>query len=447
MWAVDVAEGQPVRGPALSILEGSATVVSLHFACSLDALGLAPGEIEPRDIASDRVPLPRALGVQTLTVDQDGSSAWQALPGAPDNIIEALRFLPIDQQIDCTTTAPTLAIDLLPTAERRGAATFGIPLRSGEFLVGTALDNHVVFEATGRSRTVSIGVEGPFIAAYEAPDQTLWLLAKDGRVVSGRLGGSWAVETLVPILRRDPETDEPTSDFGALVGPDNSDDPFELYAATDDQTFVRFDGTRLTELTRTDRDQRDDGCDDLREPELLWVGPGRILAGDVARDCRAVTFFENNVPTIERFLNRRDRVELLERDPDGAAVLGTLRGEVWRRDDDGWTRLGSTTRSNAEPIIVIQDSMVVGSRLGLPGTFQWIQFNDGTVCPLPPANLPLVFAAWPTDAFQWLVFTRQRTFAFGEPEQELDFGVIRMSASPTQATDCGGGTISLQPFR
>lgn len=446
LWAVDVAEGQPVTGPALSV-DQDVTLVSLHFSCPLSALGLGPGLIRLTERLTERptstVLLPRALGIQALEIDNGAASDWQSLPAPPVAVVEALRRLPIDAASFCATRSPGLATERLPATEGAGAAKFGLPLRAGLFLVGTALDRYVLFERTGERREVTIDVPGPFLAAYEAPDETVWLLAKDGRLVSGRLGGRWRTETSsVPITRRGPSSGLPTSDFGALVGPDTVDAPFELFAATDDQTFVRFDGTQLTDLTFVDRSRQDDGCDTLREPELVWVSPGRVAAGDVANDCRAVTWLDNGTRIVERFLDQRDRVDLLAKRTDGTVLLGSHRGEVWRHTDDRWTRIGITGRQAAVPFITIGESLVVGSSMGSAGTFQWIELTDDNVCPLPPANLPLTLTAWPTAMNEWLLLTIQRTFSFGEPEQALDFTPIRMRLSRLPA--CTGGQITFQ---
>ncbi len=442
LWAVDVDEGRPVAGPDLS-LQGSNELITIHFSCPLTALGLPPGEVSLAATPAEQVPLPQALGLQSFRIEDDASETWTILDRLPTPVRDALRRLPVEPPSACEGRAPELDTTPVPGATGRGRATFALRLQSQRFLIGTATERYFLFDRTGASQSVDIPVEGPFVAGYEAPDETLWLLASDGRTASGRLGGEWTVETSsVPIVRTLVENNvvvgrEVAS--GVLVGPSQAGAPFELYAATDDRTLARFDGTAWSDLSQGRREPSP--LIDTQSPELVWLGPGRAVAGDVTDDRQALTWIEAGaIDRVERPL-RGDDAPVFLNEPNGgpfesaSLLMGTQLGRVYLYESQQWTQIGETGRFAAVPITSFQDDLLVGSFQGL--SFRWYGLVDDEVCPLQPEILPFVFDAWRIAGDEWLLFTQS---GFSD---DSDFGTLRMRARPADGAACPGGTISL----
>ena len=440
---VDVAV-EASGGPALSLSAG-AELVAIHFACPLSALRLPAGEVELRREEADEVPLPRALGLQQLQIGGGASSDWQTIASVPAEVIEALKRLPVEPlSSECERVSPRLAVESIPVMEARGRAAFGMPLRSGEYLVGTALDRYFVFNADGTSRLVTVGDGvGPFVAGYEAPDGELWLLARDGRLVSGRIGGPWTVATSSVPIAREVRNDDGASVkrvvFADLAGPDRTDVPFELFAATDERTLAHYDGITWTNISVATRPDSPGGVE-IR-PQVIWLAPGEAVASNVGTTLGDVVWTEDARIDREDRLPLDDGVSSLQRTADGGLFLGTVGGDVYANDGTTWSLVGRTDRVIAAPIIDYEDGLLVGSvrgALGVFGSFEWSFLTDERACPIPPANLPVVVEVWQIGRGEWMCWTIQST------NDGDDFGALFLRAERSvDAAPCPGGTVEL----
>ena len=424
IWAVDVTEGGPVPGPDLA-LQGSGELVAIHFSCPLDALGLAGGEALLKTVPETEVPLPRALGVQSLRFDGNDVGSWETTNRVPVEVTEALRRLPV-QTIpnDCMGRVVSFSTELIPGLPGRGNAVFTLLLQSDQMLVGTNAERYFLVERNASAAPISPGIDGPFVAAYQAPDSRLWLLADDGRIVTGPVQGPWTETSSVPV----------SQDFknGKLVGPDRGDVPFELFAAAGDRTIAHYDGTDWTDLSILQSDES-------RNPELVWLGPGRALAASVDPEDHRVVWIEQGQTRSEPAIDDRDSVIGLWRFEDDRLMLGTRGGNVRQFDGTSWISLGTISRPRAFPIVPFMDSFLVGSQEGLlnTGRFRWFQATEVGLCPVEPDGLPFVLAAWQTKEDEWLLITASR-FA-----SDADFGTVFMRVTPAQGVACPGGTVPL----
>ena len=434
-WAANVAQDGTIAGPVISLRE-DATVVSIHFGCPLSELGLAEGPIPLRSTPVDNVPLPRALGLQALDIEAGQPTEWRTIPEVPSNVSMALLRLPLDGPGGCETEVSTLRLEGIRSFTDIGRATFALRLRSNRMLVGTALGRFLLVNADASTEQVSLVDVGPVIAGFEDPDDTIWVLARDGRIASGRIGGTWEIETSTVPMSPQPEDDLVID--AKLVGRRSEQESFALYAAVADRTLARFDGTEWTDLSVTSRVDRIEH----RTPTLAWLGDGRVLAGGVARNPNDVIEAEGtSVSEFELFGDDNDYPTFMHGEADGAVLIGTNEGALGRFRNGAFDSLGNVRRVVSGPMLDLDNRLVVGTRTRfLSASFQWVEVDGGEDCRLPPSNIPLVVQVLPSQTNQWLLVANQSAF-----DDRSDVGLFRLRAESPAGAVCPGGTITLQP--
>ena len=449
VWGIDV-EGESVGGPTLS-LNKSSSMVSIHFTCPLSAMGLPRGPIELLPEEKARIQLPDALALQALSIEDGRASTWTAIDELPSPVATALRRLPteVTEPSMCDERASTLDIQGRGGPDLRGRSNFVLPLRSGDFLVGTALDRAYRVDRTGRMSLVDLAPDGPWLAAYEDPNQKIWLVAADGRTASGTIDGQWIVETsTVPFKAFQLEgaaTDIPITS-AALVGPDTNDVPFELFAAGEGRTLARFNvaTSTWTEIRVDEKRDRPLGRFSWAGgPRLLWLGERQVLASGVTDDDHELIYVDGDEITREQLPGSAGRPLTLVPQPDGLMV-GTLAGRLLQETPDGnWVQLATNNFQYARPIVRDEEVLLVGRIFRLPllddlGAFRWLQLIDGELCPVGPAFAPVAYEAHQIAPSEWLIFTLN-----GSADDE-DFGVARLTIGPPgPGGPCSGGTIDL----
>ena len=451
IWAFDVDPGLPVRGPSLS-LQGTVDLFSVHFPCPLSLLGIPEGRLGLRTDRRPFVPLPRALGIQTLRIDDGNASTWSSTVAVPVEVKDALQALPVGTPVsNCTGRTPTVTLE--PAADIPddvGEATVVHPLRSGDFFVSTENEMHFIIDGTGNATPVTIDVEAQFLAAYEQPDGTIWLLSDDGRLVSGIVGGAWTVaSSTVPFARPAREggeiVDKARVEQAALVGPDVAGVPMELFAAGDDRTLAHYDPatdtmTDLSVVIRPRNSPNFYASLNSYQADLIWLGPGELIASDVADNRDQLVYVRNgdaNVVREEQLEN--DGVSTIVTRSNGTIMMGTTAGQVLVFANPSWTPVARISRRQARPFSQYENSLLVGS-VGRPPLneriFQWFQVLDTDACAVGDPNLPIVEAIRQLDAQSYLLITK------GELNNR-DFTVRIMTLSPATGPTCTGGTIPL----
>lgn len=433
IWAIDVGPDAPTVTPTLSVI-GTSRLVAVHFRCPLTALGLPPGEITLKPSPEPEIPLPAAIGLQSLVIDGGEATEWTPILELPPNALTALRRLPSEPRVwDCIGRTISIDIGSVSAPRPRGRATFALALKSDRILVGTDRALAFTIDTVGTFREVTLAPGGPWLAAYQGPDERIWLLDEDGRLASGRLDGPWTIATSsVPVSR--------SVLSAALAGPRDDQTPFELYAAAEDRTLARFDGQTWTDLTANPRSEVPDSALALALPDLHWLGPGRVLASGVTRRLGTVVWIEAQTSTrTQRVLSGGDIFVEFRETASGTLLGGTLFGELRLFDGTQWPVIEANGEGYAAPIIPFEDTFLVGGIDGLTlGRFQWFQLTEaGGLCPVGTLRLPAAIALWSIGPLQWL------HLAASSIETREDFGVIRIIGHPATREVCAGGAFPL----
>lgn len=308
--AADLSDGPSAVGWDLPTDQAVDRVWLFAYDRSLSALGLKAGELPPGADADPLLPRPDRAYWNSVAVD--APAEWAQTQDPPPFRVGT----PLDP---CGTLEVELAE--LPGTEVEQMASV-VLLDPDTALIGTLPGRLFEVESSGRVRErVGTSTRALHLAAYLGPDGELTVLDV--------LGGIWRGPIGAPIL----EVDGPTGprrylDSGNVVG--WGEERWVVHAS---RRWLYFDGQAWQQLY--DGPPTDDNVD------AIALGPGEALATGLLPG--VVHHFRAGRVELERFSD--DAVELgtnFLQHPRLGLYLGTSQGELYRRDDRGWTWIGTS---------------------------------------------------------------------------------------------------------
>lgn len=315
---------------------GERTLYALYFDCGLEALGLEPGALA---FGSGNA-LPAAREVFAAAPGEE----WAALDVLPD----AIRDLKIAGVADQTCRAPIDARFVVPReAGGGGEVRFVEAFGEGAALFATA---------NGRLSLIEDGAVRPWmelmfptLGAVFLDDGALWLAARGGAVISGRV---FAGETFVARPTR-------TSTRGMTRLRLDGATEDEIYLVSDQRSFERFDGSSWSVLY--------EGSGELMRSRsaVVRIGPGEAIAIGPA------------APGIVRY---REGVATVESLPEGAAisaakidgvgvVAGNDLGSLFLDTAGGWRALDVDAMTGVRAIAALEGMILFGGEAGVMHRF------------------------------------------------------------------------------
>lgn len=179
--AADAGDIRRSDGP-LAKLPGAARLTVLPYPCTLNQLGVAPGEQELAD-PSDLRPLPQPIDPQVLDLDGEGPPEGWRPAGSEE--LEAARGRPVDVDfLRCPSLVALDAMELTGTSSAYGHVA--LPLEE-EWIVLTEVGRYFrVPREGGPARLDPAGLGPPIIGAFTRSAST-YAYTKDGRLLAGPL--------------------------------------------------------------------------------------------------------------------------------------------------------------------------------------------------------------------------------------------------------------------
>jgi hypothetical protein len=298
----------PVAAPEFAGA-GDLELLAAEYACSPGTLGLSKGWQSPKNEPSAAIRLPPARRFSTSRVEDGALTAWseEALSSSKlDALVKSLD-LPGDNlcRIYSPEVLPRPTLGEFPSTDRQGS-TFALHLPDDTILIGTQAAELIHIEAN-RQMTV-LSTTTPALAAYQAPDEDIWLVEASGRVQQGDpLRGFEAIEV---------ETATPAENRIALAGPP-AGHPFELYLVNDRGSFARWANGAWEQILEGDG---------ALLPVITWMEPGKVAVVGATGGRKHLAVYDNGSITELDLPSPDARVESMTRVPGYGLVIGTNRG-------------------------------------------------------------------------------------------------------------------------
>jgi hypothetical protein len=324
------------------------TIFAVEYRCSLSALGFARG---PVTVASEGTQIPPSSLVQEAHAHGGQISSWsQSSSGSPT--LASLRLVVPMPGASCTVFSVQQAA-LPNTAGVRGSWNVAL---DGDDGLAVLIDGRAFISHAG-------GTWAP--AGSTSPDYDVGWRDPSGQIWVAGLGGAFA--RLGPDLQpiAGPTRTSTRGTYQALTGA-GPGQPFELYLASDDGVFERFDGTSWTQLSVGLRDPVATGVG------VAWVGPGDAIS--VGTHGTDVAHYKNGIVVRESIgLTPGSDAPVSAVRVEGLGIaVGTAHGALYLGAGGAWTQIAppSIAQDPARILVPLSQGVLFGGHFGFMGEWR-----------------------------------------------------------------------------
>lgn len=405
--ALDLSESNPE--PAW-LVHGEAEVYLMSYACPVPRLGLQPGLQPETAIPTDRLYLPQPLYERQLQTSA-ASEGWQTPSQRPERVQEALHRLPLSHDVACeASTAQLERVEVsLPNDGHRTPA-FALSMGDDTALLASSDGFYYLVLPTGQVKSLPRTLPMAPRAAHRMADGELWILDAQGVLHRGDLErGFEVVDRFGPVLG---------DAVAVMTGPQQAGAPMELFLATSQQAFVRYDGAEWTTWATA-------GPLELLPPTVLWLGPGHAMSAGYNRE---VLEYVDSGLRRTRLPDGDFPVGLAEL-PGLGLLVGSAGGPVYLKQGETWVlhgRPGFEAASYLLAPLPVRGLLVGGlvqARGFKFGFTQWLP--ELGYCPAEVLSDPAV-AVVPVDAQTYVLVTITSLTT----RQSFDIDMIRLGTLP-----------------
>jgi hypothetical protein len=328
----------PARDLAVPVRAGApvSDLYALRFACGLETLGLAEGQIvlTPAS-AAGAGPLP-FFWDSVFAAHFSGSSATSSEDSSVPEQVLALAISNYSRCVDFTSTS-SLAFSIADTATASKGLTVSAPFGQGSLLLGTRDGRFFVVDASGIKPEPALGTGTPHLGGYGVPGGEIWLIGAGGRTMHGP-----SPSALVPGPTT--KTASPALPIRMTAAPPGQ--PFELFALYGDGSVERFDGSSWTISVGPGAPFKPTFVSAAPRRLMSWLSPGRVVLTG-RRTPVSIDRLEADGSVVEEdvindttgdFDPSTGEIHSLARNPHGLIELGTRLSSLASRGADGrWT--------------------------------------------------------------------------------------------------------------